>query len=165
MTIRIFSLLILICFFSCKKTEVPVNKFVGVWYDTEYIVPGRYLLKINKDSTFSYKGAGCDWRVISKGKWKLVGDSIELNSTSSDTCYRMFPYTRCIKFGETRRKDTLTIPNCNPNQNADFLIFSKERFYLKNDSLVYEFKASSNCSDYDTLKRVYARTAKIKKTY
>lgn len=165
MKIRISILILFIGLLSCEKKEIPKNKFVGTWYDTEYIVPGSHLLKINKDSTFSYKGAGCDWRVISKGKWKLVGDSIELNSTSSDTCYRMFSYTRCIKFGETRRKDTLTIPNCNPSQNADFLIFSKERFYLKNDSLVYEFKASSNCPGYDTLKRVYARTAKIKKTY
>jgi hypothetical protein len=165
MMARIFSFLILICLVSCKEAEIPVNKFVGVWYDTEYIVPGRHSLKINKDSTFSYIGAGCDWRVISKGKWKLVGDSIELNSTSSDTCYRMFPYTGCIKFGETRRKDTLTIPNCNPSQNADFLIFSKERFYLKKDSLVYEFKASSNCTGYDTLKRIYARTEKIRKNY
>ena len=165
MKIRISILILFIGLLSCQNKEIPKNKFVGIWYDTEYIVPGSHLLKINKDSTFSYKGAGCDWRVISKGKWKLLGDSIELNSTSSDTCYRMFPYTRCIKFGETSRKDTLTIPNCNPNQNADFLIFSKERFYLKKDSLVYEFKASSNCSGYDTLKRIYARTAKVKKTY
>ncbi|MDY0989626.1 hypothetical protein BSF41_27150 [Flavobacterium sp. ACN2] len=162
MKIRISILILFIGLLSCEKKEIPKNKFVGTWYDTEYIVPGSHLLKINKDSTFSYKGAGCDWRVISKGKWKLVGDSIELNSTSSDTCYRMFPYTRCIKFGETRRKDTLTIPNCNTSQNADFLIFSKERFYLKNDSLVYEFKASSNCPGYDTLKRVYAHTKKIR---
>ncbi|MGE8342817.1 MAG: hypothetical protein ACN6OI_17450 [Flavobacterium sp.] len=153
MKIRISILILFIGLLSCEKKEIPKNKFVGTWYDTEYIVPGSHLLKINKDSTFSYKGAGCDWRVISKGKWKLVGDSIELNSTSSDTCYRMFPYTRCIKFGETRRKDTLTIPNCNTSQNADFLIFSKERFYLKNDSLVYEFKASSNCPGYEHLKK------------
>ncbi|WP_294966122.1 hypothetical protein [uncultured Flavobacterium sp.] len=165
MMLRILGLLIFISFFSCKKKEIPVNKFVGIWYDTEYIVPSKNVLKINKDSTFSYNGAGCDWRIISKGKWRQVGDSIELNSTSSDTCYRMFPYARCIKFGENRRKDTLTISNCMPSQTTDFLIFSKERFYIKKDSLVYKFKASSNCPGYDTLKLVYAHTKKIRKNY
>ncbi|KAF2508278.1 hypothetical protein [Flavobacterium foetidum] len=165
MKIRNLIFLVLVGFISCKKTETPVNKFVGTWYDTEYIVPGRHVLKINKDSTFSYKGAGCDWRVLSKGKWKLVGDSIELNSTSSDTCYRMFPYIHCLKFGENRKKDTLTISNCNPSLNADFLIFSKERFYIKRDSLIYKFTARSNCPGYDTLKNTYARTEKIRKRY
>ena len=52
MTIKIFSFLLLIGLISCKKAEVPVNKFIGTWYDTEYIVPGRSSIKINKTVLF-----------------------------------------------------------------------------------------------------------------
>lgn len=91
----------------------------------------------------------------------MIGDSIELNSTTSDTCYRMFPFVECIPFGKYKGKNLLTIPNCNPKDDASFAIFNKEIFYIKNDSLVYKLKASSNCSD--TLKIAYARTQKIRK--
>jgi hypothetical protein len=161
MGIRIFSFLLFVCLISCKKPESLPNKFAGTWYDTEYIVPGRSSFKINKDSSFSYRSAGCDWRVLSKGKWKIIGDSLELNSTSSDTCYRMFPFVECIPFGKYKGKDLLTIPNCNPKDDASFAIFNKEIFYIKNDSLVYKLKASSNCPD--TLKIAYAKTQKIRK--
>lgn len=161
MNLRIFSFLILFFLLSCKKSESLPNKFVGTWYDTEYIVPGRSSIKINLDSSFSYQSAGCQSRVISKGKWKIVGDSLELNSTSSDTCYKMFPFIFCIPFGENNRKDVLTITDCNPLGDTSFAIFEKETFYIKNDSLFYKLKVNSQCSD--TLKIVFARTQKIRK--
>lgn len=161
MRIRIFSFLVLISLISCKKTEKPVNKFIGSWYDTEYIVPGISSIKINLDSSFSYRSAGCNWRVISKGKWKIVRNSLELNSTSSDTCYRMFPFIFCIPFGENNRKNILTIPNCNPKEDVSFAIFEKESFYIKKDSLFYKLKVNSQCPH--TLKIVFARTQKNRK--
>ncbi|OMQ07975.1 hypothetical protein [[Flexibacter] sp. ATCC 35103] len=161
MKIRILAFLLIICLISCRKSEIPVSKFVGTWYDTEYIIPGESSIVIKKDSTFYYKSAGCDWRVVSKGNWKIIGDSIELNSTTSDTCYKMFPFIECISFGENNRKDVLTIPNCDPSNNGSFAIFLKEKFYIKNDSLIYKLKASSKCPD--TLKIVFAGTPKIKK--
>lgn len=161
MKIQILSFVSFLCFISCKKSETPPNKFVGVWYDTEYIIPSKTILKINKDSSFDYQSAGCQWRVISKGKWKMAGDSIELNNTKSDTCYKMSPFVDCIPFETSKKKDILTIPNCNPKGDTYFLIFAKERFYIKNDSLVYKLKPSSNCPD--TLKIVFAKTQKIRK--
>jgi len=161
MRIRIFSFLIFVCLISCKKPEILPNKFSGTWYDTEYIIPNNSIIKINKDSSFSYRSRGCDWRVLSKGNWKIIGDSIELNSTTSDTCYKMFPFVECIPFGKYNGRDLSTIPNCNPKDDASFAIFKKEIFYIKNDSLVYKLKASSNCPD--TLRIAYARTQKIRK--
>ncbi|AWK06146.1 hypothetical protein HYN56_18715 [Flavobacterium crocinum] len=161
MKIRVLCFLVLIHFASCKKAEFPVNKFVGTWYDTEYIVPGHATIKINKDSTFNYNGAGCQWTLVSKGKWKIVGDFIELNSTKIDTCYRMIPFVDCNPFETRKRKEILTIPNCNPKDDTDFLIFDKERFYIKNDTLVYKLKPGSGCPD--TLKIVFAKTRKIRK--
>jgi hypothetical protein len=161
MRIRVYSFFIFICLISCKKSEGLPNKFVGTWYDSEYIIPGKSSIKINKDSSFSYKSRGCQWGSVSNGKWKIIGDSIELNSTSSDTCYKMFPFVYCFPFGEKDTKDLLTIPNCIPNENAFFAIFKNEKFYLKNDSLVYKLKTKSKCPD--TLKIVFARTQKIRK--
>ncbi|PWB24083.1 hypothetical protein DCO46_12720 [Flavobacterium sp. HTF] len=92
MTGRLSIFLLFFVLISCTKKPVLANKFVGNWYDTEYIVPVKAILKIKKDSSFTYKSAGCDWRVFSKGKWKMIGDSIELTSINSDTCYRIMPF-------------------------------------------------------------------------
>ncbi|KUJ60065.1 hypothetical protein AR687_20135 [Flavobacteriaceae bacterium CRH] len=159
MTVKIFSFLLFISLISCKKAEIPISKFVGVWYDTEYIVPSLTIIKIKADSTFSCTSGACTWQGFSQGKWKIVGDSIELNSTKSDTCYKMLPFVHCNPF--EKRKDSLTISNCNPKGRADFLIFEKERFYIKNDSLLYKLKSSSKCPD--TLKIIFAKTQKIRK--
>ncbi|WP_291147868.1 hypothetical protein [Flavobacterium sp. UBA7680] len=156
-----FYFLLFICLISCKKAEITPNKFLGTWYDTEYIVPGKSSIKINADSTFYYRSHGCEGGSVSKGNWKIVGDSIELNSISSDTCYKMFPFIFCYPFEKSSKRDLLTIPNCNPDNNTFFAIFSKEIFYIKNDSLVYKLKPSSNCPD--TLKIVFAKTQKIRK--
>ncbi|KQO28405.1 hypothetical protein ASF10_23020 [Flavobacterium sp. Leaf82] len=161
MRIRIFSFLILIFLISCKKSEVRVNKFIGTWHDTEYIVPGKSSIRINTDSSFYYKSRGCQGGSVSNGKWKIIGDSIELNSTTSDSCYKMFPFILCIPFRENIKKDVRTIPNCNPDNDTFFAIFSKEVFYMKNDSLIYKLKKNSKCPD--TLKIVFAKTQKIRK--
>lgn len=160
MAIRIFSFLLFICLFSCKKPEKPVNKFVGTWYDTEYVIPNLSVFKINIDSTFSYTSGACTWQGFSKGKWKMVGDSITLNSSNSDTCYALLPFIDCVRFEKPGKENAITFPNCKVKGKADFLIFSHEKFYIKNDSLIFKIKQSSKCPD--TLKIVFARTQKIR---
>lgn len=150
---------LIVCLISCKKSESLPSKFIGTWYDTEYVVPSLTILKIKADSTFLCTSGACTWQGFSQGKWKIVGDSIELNSIKSDTCYTMLPFVHCDPF--EKRKDSLTISNCNPKYVGDFLVFNKERFYLKNDSLVYKLKRSSKCPD--SLRIVFAKTQKIKK--
>lgn len=159
MKIRISILLLFFGLISCQKKEISENKFVGVWYDTEYVVPSLTIIKIKTDSTFTCTSGACTWQGFSQGKWKIVGDSIELNSVKSDTCYRMLPFVHCDPFEVI--KDSLTVFNCNPKRHADFLIFEKERFYIKNDSLVYKIKRSSKCPD--SLKITFAKTQKIRK--
>ena len=163
MTARILSFLILLCLVSCKKAETPVNKFVGFWYDTEYIVPGKSSIRINADSTFDYRGAGCDWTVFSKGKWRIIGDSIELSSIKIDTCYIISPFVDCTFFDRKGKASLplLTMPNCEPDQGKSFCLFTKEIFYIKNDSLFYKIKPESKC--FDTLKIMFAKTKKIRR--
>jgi hypothetical protein len=163
MKFKAISFLLFICLISCKKAESPPNKFLGTWYDTEYIVPGKSSIKINADSTFTYNGAGCDWRVFSKGKWGMTGDSIELSSTKIDTCYVVFPFADCSFFDRKNKAPLplLTMPNCEPDEGKSFCLFTKEIFYIKNDSLICKVKPESKCPD--TLKIIFAKTQKIRK--
>ena len=157
---RILVFTIFIGLVSCKKAEIPVSKFVGIWYDTEYVIPTLSKLKINADSNFSYTSGACTWRGFSKGKWKMIGDSIELNSIKSDTCYRMFPFINCAPF-DNGKEGLVTIPNCTSKEKSNFLIFSSEKFYIKNDSLILKIKSVSKCPD--NLKVIFAKAQKIRK--
>ncbi len=94
---RYIFLFFIFAFQSCEKKAD--ERFVRTWHDTEYIIPGHATFKINSNFTFSYQAAGCQWRCLSKGKWNVIGDTIELNSVASDTCYNMFPFAECIKPG------------------------------------------------------------------
>jgi len=161
-----FLLLLLITLISCKKDipenkkEVPENKFLHTWYDTEYVIPNTTKLKINKDSTFIYTAAGCDWRTFSRGKWITKGDSIELTSSKIDTCYMVFPFIDCGFYERKNKKRMVTVPNCKPDFEKDFCLFTKEVFYLRNDLLIYKIK-DLKCSD--NLKIEFAKTPKIRK--
>ena len=150
-------LLTIIALQSCK--EKADEKFTKTWYDTEYIIPGRTTLKINPDFTFNYSATGCMWRCLSKGKWNLNKDTLEFNSTTSDTCYNMFPFADCPKFGENKKFIT-TIANCTAETETVFIIFKNEKFYLKNDSLVYIQKKKSDCPP---IEMKFAKTEKIRK--
>lgn len=153
-------LFVIFAFQSCKKKAD--ERFVRTWHDTEYIIPGHSTLNINSNFTFNYKAAGCQWRCFSKGKWNVIGDTIELNSIVSDTCYNMFPFAECLKFGAyVNKKTPTTIRNCTAENDMEFTIFNREKFYLKNDSLVYIQKTNSNCTD--SIKIVFAKTEKIRK--
>jgi hypothetical protein len=152
----------ILAFFLLSCERKADERFTKTWYDTEYRIPGKSTLKIKSDFTFRYNARGCDWHTISKGKWKVIGDTIELNSVGIDTCYNMFPFAECLKFGENiNRKIQTTIPNCSTESGKVYTIFNKEKFYFKNDSLVYIRNANSNCTE--LLKIVFAKTEKIKK--
>ncbi|MBF4507620.1 hypothetical protein IRZ83_13170 [Flavobacterium sp. JLP] len=160
MTSRIFSFLLFIGLISCKKTEVHVNKFVGTWYDTEYVIPNLTIIKIKEDSTFSCVSGACTWHGFSRGKWKVTGDFIELNTVKIDSCYDVFPFFSC-RFFDKNNEAKMTIEGCKPKSPDSYVIFENENFYIKNDSLILQIKPSSGCPD--TLKIVFAKTQKIRK--
>ncbi|OYU93009.1 MAG: hypothetical protein CFE21_22165 [Bacteroidetes bacterium B1(2017)] len=153
-------LFVIFAFQSCQKKAD--ERFVRTWHDTEYIIPGHSTLSINSNFTFNYKSAGCQWRCFSKGKWNVIGDTIELNSIASDTCYQMYPFAKCIKFAAYENKKVpTTIPNCTAETMEEFTIFRKEKFYLKKDSLVYTQKPNQDCPPIEIK---FAKTEKIRKT-
>jgi hypothetical protein len=151
--------ILLFGFQSCKKKAD--ERFTKTWYDTEYIIPGRTTLEIKSNFTFSYRAAGCQWRCFSRGNWKVIGDTIELNSVVSDTCYNMFPFAECVKFGAyANKKIPTTVPNCTAETGEEFTLFRKDKFYLKKDSLVYIEKPNQDCP---SIEIKFAKTEKIRK--
>ncbi len=54
----------------------------------------------------------------------------------------------------------VTVLNCKPDMERDFCVFTKEVFYIKNDSLIYKIKDTA-CSD--NLRIKFAKTPKIRK--
>jgi hypothetical protein len=160
MKIRISILLLFLGLSSCEKKEIQENKFIGTWYDTEYVVPNLTIIKIKTDSTFSCTSGACAWQGFSYGKWKMIGDSLELNSVKIDTCYDVSTFIDC-HFFDKNSEPIMTIPGCKPDTPGSYIFFDKEKFYIKNDSLVYKLKSSSGCPD--TLKIAFAKTQKTRK--
>ena len=66
----------------------------------------------------------------------------------------------CLKFGDNV-KMTKTISNCNPETDTYFSSFNKERFYIKNDTLIYINSKKLNCLD--SVKIAFAKTLKKSK--
>ncbi len=95
-----------------------------------------------------------------KGSWKLYNDTIELNSGKIDTSYYTFPFVKCVELGELVKRGQ-TISDCAPEEGIDFLEFTNERFYLRNDTLIYSNSKSLKCLDSSKIK--FAKTIKIKK--
>ncbi len=145
---------------SCENATDESKKFIGKWHDTEYSIPNTGFIEIKSDSTFYYRSAGCGWRSISKGSWKLYNDTIELSSGKIDTCYYTFPFVQCVEFGEFVKRGK-TISDCSPEVGIDFLEFTNERFYLRNDTLMYSNDKNLKCLD--SSKIMLAKTMKIKK--
>ena len=145
---------------SCSNAKDESKKFIGKWHDTEYIIPTEGFIEFKSDSTFYYRSDGCMWRSISKGSWKLYNDTIELNSGKIDTCYYTFPFVKCVELGELVKRGQ-TISDCAPEEGIDFLEFTNERFYLRNDTLIYSNSKNLKCLD--SSKIMFAKTMKIKK--
>lgn len=153
-------LVLILLMLSCKNAEDESKKFIGKWHDTEYIIPTEGFIEFKSDNTFYYRSDGCMWRSISKGSWKLYNDTIELNSGKIDTCYFTFPFVKCVELGELVKRGK-TISDCSPEDDIDFLEFTNERFYLRNDTLIYSNSKNLKCLD--SSKIMFAKTMKIEK--
>ncbi|TPG33878.1 hypothetical protein [Flavobacterium pectinovorum] len=160
MTIKTLSLVVLIFSISCKKTESTPKNFVGTWYDTGFKAENKTTLKILDNNTFLYNGGSSDWTGFSNGSWKIIGDTIELSSTKMEDCYNVSPFSDCNS-SDGKNKVTTTIPGCTPDIDVSFVVLNKEKFYMRNDSLIHKSKVNSKCTD--KLKISFARTPKSKK--
>lgn len=160
MTIKTLSLAILIFSISCKKTENTPKNFAGTWYDTGYEAENKTILNILPDKTFLYNGGSSSWTGFSNGTWKMIGDTIELSSAKMEDCYNVFPFSDCSS-ADKNSKVLTTIPGCVPDMDMSFVTIDKEKFYIKNDSLIYIRKTTIKCPN--RFKISFTKTPKSKK--
>ncbi len=123
--------------FSCKKND---DKFVKEWQSKKIIIPHTAYLNIKSDHTFEYKDSGCQWRGNSFGNWKVINDTLILNSVPSKDCKFINGFGnnfRMVKPG-VYSKPEVTIKGCNPtNSDDEYVTFTNDKFYIKNDTLEY----------------------------
>lgn len=150
MRVKIFSIIILTVFISCKTDKPKINKksdFVKTWFDTVRMVPFESKLIINENKTFDYLGGACTSSFFSKGYWKIKEDTLILTSSKIDKCYwkeNFGPICFTNEEIEKMQEDNKTIKNCKPIGEESYVFFNQEKFYLRNDTLIHA-RENKNC--------------------
>ncbi len=142
----IITFLVMICF-SCKNNDA---KFVKEWQSKKIVIPHTAYLNIKSDYTFEYKDAGCQWKSNSFGNWKVINDTLILNNIPSKECQFIIGFgnnAKMINFGDNFKPE-VTIKGCNPDErNGEYLTFTNDKFYIKNDTLEYVTKIKFQFND------------------
>lgn len=130
---------------SCKDESKKVlqNKFERKWYS----IDGN--LTINQNKTFEFNRFTSISQSISKGNWKIINDTLILNSYNPKGCY--FEEDFIITPPDTTKyyyKET--IKNCKPNMG--YVNFKNEKFYIKDTLLLYKTSLEIN---EDGLSKIY----------
>lgn len=96
-------------------------------------------LKIKPDHTFEFFGGACMDNYNSNGKWKVINDTLILNSVPSKDCQILVGFGNNME--DISKKDyvrKLTIKDCTPNESdGAYINFINDKFYIKNDTLEY----------------------------
>jgi hypothetical protein len=144
-----------------KKEENP--KFVRTWYDTVQGMPLREKLTIKANKTFEYSSRSCESGSESKGTWKIENDTIILKSIKPKGCRFQNRFAFCIPLNDKSYfENNKTIKGCEPNgRDASYAIFENEKFFLKNDSLIYVGNKENPCSN---LKIGFSMKEKIRRS-
>lgn len=136
-------ILFLVLFLYCKNSDEKINienKFIHEWQSKKTVIPGKSFIKIYPNYTFEYKSAGCQWRTNSFGNWKVINDTLILNSIPSKECQILDGFGEIVlplKKGEVYKPKT-TLKGCQPEQWENVYVeFVNEKFYIKSDTLEY----------------------------
>lgn len=138
----LLSLFILTLFLSCtnKKDIIAMeSKFIHTWESKKAIIPHMDNLTIKPDHTFEFYGGACMSNYNSAGKWKVVNDTLILNSIPSKECQGLSGFGNNLedptKKGFVRK---FTFKNCQPDEsNGEYINFINDKFYIKSDTLEY----------------------------
>lgn len=138
-----FLFALMVVFLSCKNNEKNIireKKFIKEWISRKSIIPHTAYLKINPDHTFKYNDRGCQWETNAFGNWRLVNDTLILNSLPSKKCQFIDGFGNNMRIpnaGEDFKPET-TIKGCEPEKrNGVYVNFIDDKFYIKNDTLEY----------------------------
>ena len=126
-----------------KSTQEQIDKYLGVWHSTDRHYEYSADLKIDSMNNFIYDGGACTWSFLSKGSWKLNGDTIVLNSFEPTECYYVEDFGIKIIveppiIGDTTIHEMRTsIRGCEPQLSSTYIMFNNEKFIIKNDTLIH----------------------------
>lgn len=128
---------------TAESSEEHFEKYFGVWHSTDRHYEYSADLKIDSINNFIYEGGACASSFLSKGSWKLNGDTIILNSFQPEECYYVNDFG--IKYivappiiGDTTKHEMRTsIKGCEPKLYSTYILFNNEKFIIKNDTLVH----------------------------
>lgn len=126
-----------------KSTEQQIDKYLGVWHSTDRQYEYSADLRIDSMNIFIYEGGACACSFLSKGSWKLSGDTIVLNSFQPKECYYVEDFGVKITIeppiiGDTTKHEMRTsIKGCEPQSYSIYFMFNSEKFIIKNDTLIH----------------------------
>ena len=153
---------------SCNKPNKIIDlhrkKIIGIWKldlkkDSLNIITAK--LNLLENNTFKYSGKyESEIALFSEGKWKIVSDTLFLNTENINKCYYLWNgiSTQCENFDNSKTENGIvvkqnivehtTIKNCLPkSRNIYYSKFTDEKFLIKNDLLIYVPK-KYDCSKY-----------------
>lgn len=137
-----------------ESSEEQFDKYLGIWHTTFRHYEYSADLKIDSMNNFIYEGGACESSFLSKGSWKLNGDTIILNSFQPEECYYVNDFG--IKYivappiiGDTTKHELRTsIKGCEPDLvYTTYILFNNERFIIKNDTLIHITHTKTHSSD------------------
>lgn len=128
---------------TAESSEEHFEKYFGVWHSTDRHYEYSADLKIDSINNFIYEGGACASSFLSKGSWKLNGDTIILNSFQPEECYYVNDFG--IKYivappiiGDTTKHEMRTsIKGFEPKLHSIYILFNNGKFIIKNDTLVH----------------------------
>ena len=132
--------LILLSFFliNCKQNSQKFEKkenFIRDWKVIRYPYSNA-TLSFNANHTFEYRETGHLSEIYSKGIWKLIKDTLVLNSLQPNECLYLDDFS--LTKGDTLDDMQTTLKNCIPKPNSKFFTeFSNSKFIVTKDSLNY----------------------------
>ena len=166
---QILTILIILSFIGCKKQEPMESKlpekYLGLWQLTisknDTLILSSAQLILNKNNTYEYFAEDeAKFEVFSHGSFKIINDTIILNSQNPKECYYIYSGISydCKNFDKKNYENNIvvkpyfemptTVKNCKPNGiKKMYGKFDNEKLLIKNNEIIYLTK-EFDCSKY-----------------
>ena len=120
------------------------------------------LLEIHKNKTFEYYGGACSASFKSSGTWTERNDTLILNSSKTTECLHENEFGVICQTTDQiiKNRDRTTIKGCDPKMDISYEKFINERFFIRNDTLIYVNKRNNPCPE---LKVEFSAKKKVRK--
>lgn len=149
----LFILIVILSGCESRQSNETVNgidtvalQFVGMWQVVPRVIPYGALLTLDSNKNFTYHGGACLMHFGSSGIWYTLGDTLVLNSHDTSACLYTNPFgVNCWPLDSSYTRDK-TIEDCEPDDGCfEYIIFTRERFLLINDTIFHVRRAESPC--------------------